>query len=88
MSANPDVIDRGTFIAGLAELPDHCILDDDDELLPYECDGLSAYRVKPWLVLCWNLELAPMSVLPTNGQACGRSLGSNTSGAEETHGPR
>jgi len=51
MSAIPAVIDRSTFIAGLAALPDHCILADDDELLPYECDGLSAYRVKPWLVL-------------------------------------
>ncbi len=51
MSAIAEVIDRRTFIAGLASLPDHCVLDDDDELRPYECDGLSAYRVKPWLVL-------------------------------------
>jgi len=51
MSATAAVVDRRTFIAGLASLPDHCVLDDDDELLPYECDGLSAYRVKPWLVL-------------------------------------
>jgi len=51
MSAIAEVIDRSTFVAGLANLPDHCILAADDELLPYECDGLSAYRVKPWLVL-------------------------------------
>ncbi len=51
MSAVADVVDRETFIAGLVELPRHCILGDEAELYPYECDGLSAYRVKPWLVL-------------------------------------
>jgi len=27
------------------------ILSDDEELHPYECDGLSAYRQQPWLVV-------------------------------------
>ena len=44
-------VDRDTFIAGLPDLPAHCILKDEAELRPYECDGLSAYRQLPWLVL-------------------------------------
>jgi glycolate oxidase len=51
MSTAIQAVDRDAFIAGLGQLPDRCILDDDAELYPYECDGLSAYRVKPWLVL-------------------------------------
>ncbi len=31
-------------------LPADCILSEDQELLPYECDGLSAYRQRPMLV--------------------------------------
>ena len=31
-------------------LPADCILSDDEDTLPYECDGLSAYRQKPWIV--------------------------------------
>ncbi|VAW80085.1 Glycolate dehydrogenase, subunit GlcD, partial [hydrothermal vent metagenome] len=44
-------MDRDTFIAGLHDLPARCILKDEAELRPYECDGLSAYRQLPWLVL-------------------------------------
>jgi glycolate oxidase len=43
--------ERADFIAGLTELPPHCILDQPAELRSYECDGLSAYAVQPWLVL-------------------------------------
>ena len=50
MSATP-AIDRDSFIAGLSDLPAHCVISDQAELRPYECDGLSAYRVQPWLVL-------------------------------------
>ncbi len=41
---------RSEFLAGL-DLPAHCILSEESELRPYECDGLSAYRRLPWLVL-------------------------------------
>ncbi|WP_455212640.1 FAD-linked oxidase C-terminal domain-containing protein [Kaarinaea lacus] len=34
-----------------AILPPHCILSTEEELRPYECDGLSAYRQIPKLVL-------------------------------------
>jgi glycolate oxidase len=44
-------IDRDAFIDGLGDLPSHCVIRDAAELRPYECDGLSAYRVQPWLVL-------------------------------------
>ena len=45
-----DIIDRAKFLAGL-DLPAHCILSEEPELSPYECDGLSAYHQVPWLVL-------------------------------------
>lgn len=31
-------------------LPANCILYEAEDTLPYECDGLSAYREKPWIV--------------------------------------
>ncbi len=31
-------------------LPRHAILHSDEDTHPYECDGLSAYRCKPWVV--------------------------------------
>ncbi len=43
-------MNRTRFLAGLG-LPAHCILSEEAELRPYECDGLSAYRRLPWLVL-------------------------------------
>jgi glycolate oxidase len=51
MNSVENSVDRASFIAGLTELPSHCILDKPAELRPYECDGLSAYTVQPWLVL-------------------------------------
>src|SRR5689334_9414537 len=34
-----------------AVLPPRCILADDEETRPYECDGLAAYRQMPMIVL-------------------------------------
>ncbi len=51
MNASAATIDRDAFIAGLVDLPAACIIHKADELGPYECDGLSAYQVQPWLVL-------------------------------------
>ncbi len=31
-------------------LPKHCVLVEDEDKRPYECDGLSAYRQLPWLI--------------------------------------
>ncbi|XSG85952.1 MAG: FAD-linked oxidase C-terminal domain-containing protein [Methylohalobius sp. ZOD2] len=38
-------------------LPEDAILTEAEELQPYECDGLSAYRCRPWLVVMpWTPE--------------------------------
>ena len=43
--------DKARILASLrACLPPHCILSTTEELRPYECDGLSAYRHLPMLV--------------------------------------
>ncbi|MCK5002381.1 MAG: FAD-binding protein [Gammaproteobacteria bacterium] len=34
-----------------AFIPEHCILHETEDLAPYECDGLSAYRATPLLVV-------------------------------------
>jgi glycolate oxidase len=34
-----------------AFLPDDAVLHEEEDLRPYECDGLSAYRRLPWMVL-------------------------------------
>lgn len=34
-----------------ALMPEHCILYEAEDLTPYECDGLSAYRTTPMLVV-------------------------------------
>ncbi|MGD8483555.1 MAG: FAD-linked oxidase C-terminal domain-containing protein [Thioalkalispiraceae bacterium] len=44
--------ERADFIKKLQKIvAEQYILSDDNELRPYECDGLSAYRQKPWLVV-------------------------------------
>ncbi|WP_133978753.1 FAD-binding protein, partial [Pseudomonas inefficax] len=49
--ALPDV-DRGALLQALrADLPDLEILHREEDLKPYECDGLSAYRTVPLLVV-------------------------------------
>ncbi len=48
----PHSADRGAFMRRLAEvLPRSDILSDPEDVRPYECDGLSAYRALPWLVV-------------------------------------
>jgi len=48
---NPEPLDRDRFLAGLDGLPDRCIVREEAERRPYECDGLPALRALPWLVL-------------------------------------
>lgn len=51
MSA-PSPIDKPGIIAALqAELPDDMVLFDDEDLRPFECDGLSAYRQLPMIAV-------------------------------------
>ena len=55
MSASPDIIgpvSRAALIAKLrAVLPAHAVLTEAEAMKPYECDGLSAYRQVPMLVV-------------------------------------
>jgi glycolate oxidase len=44
-------VDRGRFLALLKpHFPEAALLSDPEDLRPYECDGLSAYRELPWIV--------------------------------------
>ncbi|MES9968075.1 MAG: FAD-binding oxidoreductase, partial [Sedimenticola sp.] len=46
------VIDKPSLITALREiLPDDAVLTEEEDLRPYECDGLSAYRQLPLIVL-------------------------------------
>jgi len=48
----PDPARRADLLRALrAFLPADCVLEREEELRPYECDGLSAYRQLPLLVL-------------------------------------
>lgn len=48
----PNSMDRKDLIKKLSTfLPAEAILSDEEDLSPYECDGLSAYRSLPWLVV-------------------------------------
>lgn len=45
-------IEKSKLIVSLQKLvPEHCVLHAQEELVPYECDGLSAYRQVPMLVV-------------------------------------
>ena len=55
MAALPNTVSqssRGTLIAALQGiLPGHALLTEAEDLKPYECDGLSAYRALPMLAV-------------------------------------
>lgn len=45
-------VSRPAFLRLLADhLKPDCLLSDPEDLRPYECDGLSAYRSLPWIVV-------------------------------------
>lgn len=51
-STSSDYAVRSSLIKKLQKImPAQYILSEDEELRPYECDGLSAYRQLPWLVV-------------------------------------
>ena len=59
--ANPD---REGLLAELARaLPPESLLFADEELKPYECDGLTAYRCLPWAVALPHNEQQVLAVL-------------------------
>ena len=48
-----------------AILPTHCLLIDEEDLRPYECDGLTAYRELPMAVCLPENEVQVVEVLRT-----------------------
>ncbi|MDO9215862.1 MAG: FAD-binding protein, partial [Lacisediminimonas sp.] len=48
-----------------AVLPAHCVLYNEEDTRPYECDGLSAYRQLPMVVVLPETEAQIVDVLNT-----------------------
>ena len=46
-----------------ALLPPHCVLFNDEDLRPYECDGLAAYRQMPMVVVLPESEAQVVQIL-------------------------
>ena len=68
-SPEPAVADRRALLAELAGiLPDSALLTVHEDLKPYECDGLTAYRQVPWVVTLPENEAQVIAIL----QACQR----------------
>ena len=69
MEIVPDPVfktDRGTLAGRLrALLPAHCLMIDEEDLRPYECDGLTAYRELPMAVCLPETEAQVIDVLRT-----------------------
>ena len=82
--------DRTTLAARLATiLPAHCLLVDDEDLRPYECDGLTAYRELPLAVCLPENEGQVIDVLRTCHQlgvpVVARGAGTGLSGGAMPH---
>lgn len=56
---------RQVVVALRALLPAHCVLFDEEDTRPYECDGLSAYRQLPMVVVLPQNEAQVVAVLDT-----------------------
>ncbi len=48
-----------------AKLPSHAVLSNDEDTVPYECDGLTAYRQRPLVVALPENEAQVQAVLKT-----------------------
>ncbi|RIX44675.1 MAG: FAD-binding protein [Rhodocyclales bacterium GT-UBC] len=70
-------------------LPPHCLLLDDEDLRPYECDGLTAYREMPLAVCLPETEAQVVDVLRTCHQlgvpVVARGAGTGLSGGAMPH---
>nr|WP_189357713.1 FAD-linked oxidase C-terminal domain-containing protein [Undibacterium squillarum] len=56
--------DRKTLVRALAQvLPAHALLHSEEEIRPYECDGLTAYRQLPLLVCLPENEAQILAIL-------------------------
>ena len=82
--------DRATLIRRLQlHLPPHCLLHSEEELRPYECDGLSAYRELPLAVCLPENEGQVIDVLRACHQlgvpVVARGAGTGLSGGAMPH---
>ncbi len=82
--------DRKALATRLATiLPAHCLLVDDEDLRPYECDGLTAYRELPLAVCLPENEGQVIDVLRTCHQlgvpVVARGAGTGLSGGAMPH---
>ena len=82
--------DRATLARRLqAILPAHCLLVDDEDLRPYECDGLTAFRQLPMAVCLPESEAQVIDVLRTCHQlgvpVVARGAGTGLSGGAMPH---
>ncbi|QRM18926.1 FAD-binding protein [Dechloromonas sp. TW-R-39-2] len=70
-------------------LPAHCLLTEDEDLRPYECDGLTAYRELPMAVCLPESEVQVIDVLRTCHQmgvpVVARGAGTGLSGGAMPH---
>jgi len=82
--------DRAALVARLKTvLPAHCLLVDAEDLRPYECDGLTAYRALPLAVCLPESEGQVVDVLRTCHQlgvpVVARGAGTGLSGGAMPH---
>ena len=72
-----------------AILPAHCLLLDEEDLRPYECDGLTAYRELPMAVCLPETERQVIDILRTCHQlgvpVVARGAGTGLSGGAMPH---
>ena len=70
-------------------LPAHCLLLDEEDLRPYECDGLTAYRELPMAVCLPENEGQVVDILRTCHQlgvpVVARGAGTGLSGGAMPH---
>ena len=90
---NPEPVfatDRAALVARLKTiLPAHCLLAGEEDLRPYECDGLTAYRELPLAVCLPEAEAQVIDVLRTCHQlgvpVVARGAGTGLSGGAMPH---
>jgi glycolate oxidase len=88
--APPFLIDKPALIARLGSfLPARCLLHSDEDLRPYECDGLTAYREMPLAVCLPESEAQVIDILRTCHQlgvpVVARGAGTGLSGGAMPH---
>jgi glycolate oxidase len=97
MNATTDLHPAGMVIAQLDEVlhalrvvvPEHCILSRQEQLRPYECDGLSLYRQVPMVVVLPETEQQVQGILRSckrlNVPVVTRGAGTGLSGGAMPH---